>query len=383
MSNLLLYGVGTIGKSILKGNLTSSGRGNYSPSVSNLLKKVGDEIIQTITIMRTPLSNVLTSALNIASFGQFKKRARNLPYDKLFHLFIIIQTNKRKYILEKNAVINFKTHNGRIAPKTDIQQVNNLPSGISIIQLLTQAEKTMGKNKFYSYNARSNNCQDFIMGLFKSSGIGDQVDYDFVKQELDEIFKKSPIFNKIVNTTTAIGAVGDVLINGEGVSKKTNTWIAHVKMYASKHNISYKDAMKDIKCKASYKKGAIKGGSVTKANLKTKNNEHNPALTTIEEFEDNEDTQYVELGNTIISWMEQQPIPEGVSRNTKEFFIDTFYVALEHRHPRINSSKLRDFFQFIRQHFAEFIKNFEKTARTEDPDELVEIVKLTIINNFN
>lgn len=33
-----------------------------------------------------------------------------------------------------------------------------------------------------------------------------------------------------------------------------NKWIAHVKAYASKHGMSYRDALKDPKCKSSYKK---------------------------------------------------------------------------------------------------------------------------------
>lgn len=33
-----------------------------------------------------------------------------------------------------------------------------------------------------------------------------------------------------------------------------NPWIAHLKAYAKKHNMSYREAMKDPKCKASYKK---------------------------------------------------------------------------------------------------------------------------------
>lgn len=33
-----------------------------------------------------------------------------------------------------------------------------------------------------------------------------------------------------------------------------NKWIQHVKDYASKHNMSYRDALRDPKCKAAYKK---------------------------------------------------------------------------------------------------------------------------------
>lgn len=33
-----------------------------------------------------------------------------------------------------------------------------------------------------------------------------------------------------------------------------NAWIAHVKSWASKHGKSYRDALKDPKCKSAYKK---------------------------------------------------------------------------------------------------------------------------------
>ena len=33
-----------------------------------------------------------------------------------------------------------------------------------------------------------------------------------------------------------------------------NSWIAHVKAYAAKHNMSYNEALKSPACKAAYKK---------------------------------------------------------------------------------------------------------------------------------
>lgn len=33
-----------------------------------------------------------------------------------------------------------------------------------------------------------------------------------------------------------------------------NAWIVHVKSYAKKHGIKYSEALKDPKCKGSYKK---------------------------------------------------------------------------------------------------------------------------------
>jgi len=47
------------------------------------------------------------------------------------------------------------------------------------------------------------------------------------------------------------------LVKGKGAKcggKKTSPWIAHCKAFAKKHKISYRDALKDPRCKSSYKK---------------------------------------------------------------------------------------------------------------------------------
>jgi hypothetical protein len=47
------------------------------------------------------------------------------------------------------------------------------------------------------------------------------------------------------------------LVKGKGAKcggKKTSPWIAHCKAFAKKHNMSYRDALKDARCKSSYKK---------------------------------------------------------------------------------------------------------------------------------
>jgi hypothetical protein len=39
-----------------------------------------------------------------------------------------------------------------------------------------------------------------------------------------------------------------------GGAKKSSPWIAHCKAFAKKHNMSYRDALRDARCKSSYKK---------------------------------------------------------------------------------------------------------------------------------
>ena len=42
--------------------------------------------------------------------------------------------------------------------------------------------------------------------------------------------------------------------SGNGLKIKSNPWITHVKSFAKTNKITYKDAMKNEKCKSSYKK---------------------------------------------------------------------------------------------------------------------------------
>ena len=254
-------------KAYLSGNITTSGMGNFSPSARDNIAKYGGEIIQKITIMRTPLPATLQSALNVVSLLEFKKRKSKLPYDDLYHLFLVVHTNKRKLLLEKNDVILFQSYKNLQVKETDVMPVQNVPSNLSVVQMLIIVEKKMGRHRFYSYNARSNNCQHFILNVLKANNIGSSQNYEFIKQEFDELFEKMPIFNKIVNSVTATGAISDILIQGEGMNKerKTSPWISHVKSYASKNKMSYRDALKCEICKSSYKKidrKKIKGGSV-------------------------------------------------------------------------------------------------------------------------
>lgn len=45
------------------------------------------------------------------------------------------------------------------------------------------------------------------------------------------------------------------------IKKMPNAWIQHVKAYASKHKMTYRDALKDPKCKESYKGSSVKKGA--------------------------------------------------------------------------------------------------------------------------
>jgi hypothetical protein len=172
---------------------------------------------------RTHLSSFITTALNMASLCEFNKRFNNMPHDKLFHLDLRVEiaddTGKRKQLttilLEKTEVLNADV-NPKKQKDTECSLIQNFPRPLTINKLLEGAKKIQG-DKFFKYSANNNNCQDFIMALLKGSNAGNQQNYEFVKQDTQELFKGLPFFRKLTNTVTDIGAAANTLMEGKSI----------------------------------------------------------------------------------------------------------------------------------------------------------------------
>jgi len=192
------------------------GRNDYQPKVRDILAKYGDKKILSMEVRRTPLSLILMSALNIASFG---KIATTNPYDKLFHLSIVVKLDTGETLLiEKNEVINMEV-NPDNKPNTEAV-VNNLNRTITLNTLMTNTRNRMGQ-KFFMYSARDNNCQDFILNILQANGLDyDQKVIDFVKQDTVKVFSNMVYLRKFVNTLTDIGGRLNVLTEGRGLSSE-------------------------------------------------------------------------------------------------------------------------------------------------------------------
>ena len=184
----------------------------YPPNVKQILNKYGNEIIQSITLKRTPVSGLITGALSVFSLGKFGERFQK-SFDELFHLFMEITTTTGKKIsLEKVERINMIVNPAR-RQNEQVKQVSNVPQGITIIQLMENGHKRLG-NQFVRYDSVKANCQHFILNVLQASGIGDQSDYDFVKQNTEQLFEGLPILKGIAHTATDIGAIANKTIAG-------------------------------------------------------------------------------------------------------------------------------------------------------------------------
>jgi len=66
-----------------------------------------------------------------------------------------------------------------------------------------------------------------------------------VPKAIDTVDKAHKLFKGIFGGKKSVKSGG---------AKKSSPWIAHSKAFAKKHNMSYRDALKDARCKSSYKK---------------------------------------------------------------------------------------------------------------------------------
>jgi len=183
------------------------GRKTLSPKVEKILEKIGDATINGIKIGRSPVPALITGLIKVFS---------TTPYDKLFHLFIVLSTNKGDVLLEKNEVINMDL-NPKI--KAEYIIINNIPTNLTVNELMKNTEERMG-NKFIPYSGYNNNCQHFIVNVLQANGINEGL--DFVKQDTEDIFREHPNLRKFANTITDIAGRANVILQGGDLDKNSN-----------------------------------------------------------------------------------------------------------------------------------------------------------------
>jgi len=168
-------------------------------NVKDLLSKVNDYEVQSITIGRNSVQSVIQTALRTLS---------QVKFDNIFHLFLVFNcSNGKKVLLEKNSRINMSM---TIPKMEESMLITNVPH-YTIKEYIAKTKAFMGKN-FVPYDPDKNNCQDFIISCLKANGI--QEGHDFVKQDTSEIFKNRGWLSSTAKSVTNLGGIADVVLKG-------------------------------------------------------------------------------------------------------------------------------------------------------------------------
>ena len=206
-------------------NDLKKGYNDYPFTFRQMMSRHGNETIQSIVIVRTPLNDITRTLLNVASFGQLERKMKSQPYEDFFHLKLIINN---KYSIEKEQIIKF-TLNNQIKKNSERLDVQNIPS-ITINQMLERTKRQMGSLMF-SYNFKTNNCQVFVSSLLKSIGINNPQYHQFINQNVASVFQGMSTARKIINSVTTIGNRANILTEGKGIYDEDNDVPIPIKKY--------------------------------------------------------------------------------------------------------------------------------------------------------
>lgn len=201
------------------------------------IKKYGKEKIKKIEIFRKPLDKKLVEVLNKLTNDKVDAFLKKQPYDKFFHLGILIND---KYAFDKQESYTFvKVNKNSFLKKAETSPVQ-FNKDITINELIDLTRKRMGDEKFKGYHPLKNNCQDFVLNALDS--IGATYNKEFVKQDVAELAKKIPSWKQKISEFVVGLARGVKKITGQGAKRPWNKHFLQTKK--DNPSLSHAEAMK-------------------------------------------------------------------------------------------------------------------------------------------
>jgi len=263
----------------------------FGSKTDNNLKKYGNEKIHKIEIFRKPLDSKLVEALNRLTDDKVDEFLKKQPYDKFFHLGILINDN---YAFDKQESYTFvKVNKNTFLKKAETSSVQ-FNKDITIKELVELTKKRMGDAKFKGYHPLKNNCQDFVLNALDS--IGATFDRNFVKQDVAELAKTIPSWKQKISEFVVGLARGIKQITGKGANSQ---WMQHVaKIKRDNPDLSQAQIMK--KASKTYKTRNIETQTDIESEKESpiesqKDNEKTMIKTTTEKVTDKIDGRTVKI----------------------------------------------------------------------------------------
>ena len=116
---------------------------------------------------------------------------------------LVLENGKTILVKKKKKIKNERINiikSSRNEKNTEQQEISNVPPNLTLNGMLEKTRRQMGDEKFFTYNAVSNNCQGFLLAFLQSSNIGTPENYTFVKQDTESLFRRLPILQKIAKS---------------------------------------------------------------------------------------------------------------------------------------------------------------------------------------
>lgn len=202
------------------------------------LNEYGNNLIKRMMIIRSPLKSHWENALNVISMGKLKELQNKYGFDKLFHLSLIVEVQDEhglfhNIIIEKNEVVHIAPFDKQRYTDEKTEYLNvPINKNITLNELINNTKKSMGDKLFYDYDAfgtngkPANNCQNFLLHIINSNGLGTNETTKFIYQDISKITKhlNNSEFNYVPQAVYNITRLGSHVsrLLGKGKDKIEN-----------------------------------------------------------------------------------------------------------------------------------------------------------------
>jgi len=200
------------------------GRKEFSPSAKRVLEANGTAVITGMELHRNPLPSLYQKTLSFLSGGETDQILADKNKDKLFHLSLWVKLSNGKTVkIDKTTSVGLS-----LSPKAPRQEeslevvlpsrtpegLKEIPPNLTLNEFLNKALERVGVDRFFSYNAETNNCSDFIEMLLKEIGLWKEPSVSFVEQPAKEILGRFGLLSKVVKGITDLGHTADIIMEG-------------------------------------------------------------------------------------------------------------------------------------------------------------------------
>jgi hypothetical protein len=213
-------------------NLFGGVRKDLSRSDKAFYNKVKNVPIISMMVVRKPIASTFGKLLNLVSLGKWNANMATQPYDRLFHLYLLMtymDNGKVAFALtERNETIRFRSASSAdFTDKPDeVMQVPYTANSLTLGTLFDNTVKNDPSIWVYSFN--ESNCQDYIKKLLERNNLLTTELEKFVKQDTKELVEKTlhPAVQAGLTAVTDIAAIGRKMV-GMGLD---NPCIHHNKL---------------------------------------------------------------------------------------------------------------------------------------------------------
>jgi len=181
---------------------------NQFPKNARLfIEKYGDSMIDanSMVIRKNPIQSGVEKVLDFISQGKYSEIKDRYAYDTMYHLRLDFSIEKRNYMTEKTANIQFR--NAITNEDDEVLKISN-PS-IKFIDFVMNTIKKM-KSNYFTYDAFTNNCQNYILNVLQSNSLLTSDAKNFIYQPVDDMIKELPSYvKKFASLATKAGSYVD------------------------------------------------------------------------------------------------------------------------------------------------------------------------------